>query len=96
MTDSRAYRDFYPAPLIPAAGLTLEQCRRMQAVVLHSFMEESHQPVAAREILEALGLACHFHEDEGREPPLASEPVELLWDHSNGLTAQPKRKGVPK
>jgi hypothetical protein len=86
----QSFRDFRAPQLLPATGLTQQQCHDMQGVVLHQFMEKTRDPAAAREVLDMLGLA--FHLPSGDEPILASEPVELLWDHSNGLTSQPKRK----
>jgi len=77
MTSSRIYEDFMPVFMLSAAGLTARQCRHMQSVVLHSFMEKSHQPNVAREILEMLGLACHFMSDEN-DMPMASAPIEPL------------------
>lgn len=91
MTSSRSHHNYELWQLLSSTGLTFQQCRNMQGVVMRHFMEAAHEPEKAREILDALGLACHF--TAGIEDlPLAQAPVELLWDHANGLTAQPKRK----
>lgn len=91
MTSPRSRHDYELWQLLPSAGLTFQQCRNMQGVVMRRFMETEHEPAKAREILDALGLACHF--TAGVEDlPLARTPVDLLWDHANGLTSQPKKK----
>jgi hypothetical protein len=45
-------------------------------------MEKSHEPAAARVVLEALGLACKFPPEVDEE----SEPVDLglLWHSADG------------
>ena len=87
------YDDFRPPPLLPVTGLTTSQCRAMQGVVLHRFMEESREPLVAKEILEALGLAFHLAPDDA-EDRKTSSPVELLWDRGTSVTSEPRKAGM--
>jgi hypothetical protein len=70
--------------------LTAQQCREMQRVVLHWFMEVNHDPLAAKEVLDVLGIAYEIpmgtEETEPREPV-----VSLLWNQGEGLMSRQKR-----
>jgi hypothetical protein len=67
---------------IAASGLTSRKCREMQRVVLFSLMEKRHDPAAAKEVLEALGLAQEFPVD-GSDDTVA---VSLLWSRAEVST----------
>jgi hypothetical protein len=69
--------------VIAVPGLTSKQCRDMQAVVMLNFMVRAHDPVAAKEILEALGLARKFSNEE---PGGGDVAITLLMGKGPGGT----------
>jgi hypothetical protein len=88
MTRSEPFKDYQrkpsslgqmTAPSVMSSGLTVKKCRDMQRVVLHTLMEKSHDPAGAREVLESLGLACKFPDEEDEAH---SYEVRLLWSRT--------------
>jgi hypothetical protein len=63
--------------VIALGGLSGQKCRDMQAVVMRAFMEKRHDAQAAREILEALGLARVFKKEEDSERDTSSVSLTM-------------------
>lgn len=91
MTAPRVYRDFEAPALLPSSGLTPANCRDMQRVVLHNFMEKRHEPVVARDILEMLGIAFRVPDTIEDYDGKTGNVIDLLWTRDTGITSQPRQ-----